>query len=186
MQFESSRLTYQSLKESDWPFFLALSKDREVMKYVSDALSDQQIRETRFAIRLPEWRKGSAHWLCLTMREKETQAPVGFTGFIDRGDGVAEVGFLLARAFHGMGYGTESLNRIVSLAFDEYGFRKLQATVTAGNIASKRTLLKAGFIHEATLRESFCIDGRWLDDWLFSLPKADAPLSAASPEIPSR
>jgi len=47
------------------------------------------------------------------------------------------------------------------------------ATVTAGNAASCRTLLSAGFIQEGTLRQNFFLDGRWQDDWIFGLLKEE-------------
>lgn len=164
----SARLDYQPLAETDWPFFLSLHQDPLVMRYVSDPRAEARIRQL-FDVRLPPWDVGSQHWLCLVMREKATGAAVGVTGFVDRGDGVAEVGFLLASAFHGRGYGTESLRAVCRFAFAEAGFRKLSATVTAGNVPSRTVLEKLGFLLEGTLRESYLLEERWQDDWLFGL-----------------
>lgn len=168
LTFRSERLEYEPLTEQDWPFFLAIHRDPLVMRYVADDRSEEAIR-LLFDVRLPRWEVGSPHWLCLLIRERSTAAQVGVTGLIDRGDGVAEVGFLLASAFHGKGYGIESLHALCRLAFTDAGFRKLTATVTAGNAASKAVLQRAGFIQEGTLRESYLLAGRWQDDWLFGL-----------------
>ncbi len=67
------------------------------------------------------------------------------------------------------GYGTESLNAIIRFAFDSLGYRKLTATVTAGNIASKRLLLKSGFRQKGVIRQSYYLNGEWRDDWVFGL-----------------
>ena len=75
------------------------------------------------------------------MREKTSGDPVGVTGFVDREHGIAEVGFLLAAAFQGKGYGAESLRAVCQLAF-ALDFRKLTASVTVGNHASKAVLEK--------------------------------------------
>lgn len=88
---------------------------------------------------------------------------------IDRGAGIAEVGFLLAAEAQGKGLGSESLHDIARYALNELGFRKLIATVTAGNEASRRTLLKVGFQQEGTLRKSYHLAGEWRDDWVFGL-----------------
>jgi RimJ/RimL family protein N-acetyltransferase len=88
---------------------------------------------------------------------------------LGHGDGVAEVGFLLASAFHGKGYGLESLRALCRFGFAKAGYRKLTATVTAGNAPSKAVLEKVGFVQEGTLRESYFLAGRWQDDWLFGL-----------------
>lgn len=170
----SERLDHRPLTEEDWPFFLALHQDPRVMRYVSDARSEEAIRQL-FDVRLPRWEVGSPHWLCWVIRERSTGARVGVTGLIDRGEGVAEVGFLLASAFHGKGYGIESLRLLCRFAFAEAGFRKLSATVTAGNAASKAVLEKAGFVQEGTLRESYLLAGRWQDDWLFGLLQREFP-----------
>ena len=170
----SERLDHRPITEEDWPFFLALNQDRQVVRYVADDRSEAAIRQL-FDVRLPRWEVGSPHWLCWVIRERSTGERVGVTGLIDRGEGVAEVGFLLASAFHGKGYGIESLRLLCRFAFAEAGFRKLSATVTAGNAASKAVLEKAGFVLEGTLRESYLLAGRWQDDWLFGLLQREFP-----------
>ena len=168
MQIDSPRLSYQPLAESDWPFFLALNQDPQVMRFVADRRDVDEIRRVAFDVRLPRWQPGSQHWLCLVLREKRSGEAVGVSGFIDRGDNMAEVGFLLSAAFHGQGYGTESLRAICQAAFD-LSFYQLTATVTAGNLASKGVLEKVGFVQQSTLRESYFLHGRWQDDWIFAL-----------------
>ncbi|MBE8366054.1 GNAT family N-acetyltransferase, partial [Leptospira borgpetersenii serovar Balcanica] len=102
--------------------------------------------------RLPPWTPASTRWLCLLISEKHSGQPVGVTGFVMRGEGIAEVGFLLASAFQGQGYGYESLRAICRLAFEGCSLRRLVATVTGGNIASKKAPEKAGSRQEGTLR----------------------------------
>lgn len=179
MDIDSPRLRYQPLIEDDWPFFLSLHQDREVMRFVSDTHDARTLRRHAFDVRLPRWQPGSTHWLCLVMREKRSGEPVGLTGFIDRGQGIAEVGFLLATAFQGQGYGTESLRAVCQTAF-ALGFRKLTASVTVGNHASKAVLEKAGFRLEGVLRENYHLHGRWQDDWVFGLlpPVAESDQAA--------
>jgi len=41
--------------------------------------------------------------------------------------------------------------------------------VTAGNIASKRLLLKSGFRQEGVIRKNYYLNGEWRDDWVFVL-----------------
>lgn len=173
----SDRLNYRSLESRDWPFFSALNQDRRVMHFITDSRTEEAIRSQSFDIRLQPWEKGCTHWLCLLMSVKGTDIPVGVTGFIDRGEGIAEVGFILAAEFHGRGLGSESLQEIVRFAFSECGFRKLTATVTSGNEASRRTLQKAGFRQEGTLRKNYFLHGRWQDDWIFGLLKNDCGTS---------
>ena len=165
----SARLNYRSLKHTDWPFFKALNQNRDVMHFISDARTDEEIRIHSFEERLQPWHKGSEHWLCLVISQKDTGIPIGVTGFIERNEGVVETGFILSAEFHGKGFGSESLKDIARFAFETQGYRKLTATVTAGNEASRGTLLKVGFSHEGTLRQNYFLHGRWQDDWIFGL-----------------
>lgn len=165
----SERLTYRPLHQEDWPFFLALNQDREVMRYISDARTATAIHDDSFVIRLPAWQRGSTHWLCLVITEKVSSLPIGVTGLIERGDDIAEVGFILSARFQGKGFGQESLRDLTDYAFTVLGYRKLVATVTAGNDASRKTLLKTGFKQEGTLRKNWFMQGEWHDDWVFGL-----------------
>ncbi|EMV7409822.1 GNAT family N-acetyltransferase [Enterobacter soli] len=166
----TERLTCSPLQESDWPFFLALQQHPDVMRFVAEDRSVADIREA-FESRLAPWTPGSAHWLCLVVRDTASQTPLGVTGYIHREDDCAEVGFLFAPSAQGKGYGFESLQALREFAFNQAGIRRLTATVTAGNIASRALLEKSGFRLEGELRESYFLSGRWQNDWLFGLLK---------------
>lgn len=90
----TSRLNCSPLQEQDWPFFLALQQHPEVMRFVAENRPVAAIREA-FDSRLTPWTPGSAHWLCLVVRDALSQAPLGVTGYIHREEDCAEVGFLL-------------------------------------------------------------------------------------------
>lgn len=165
---KTPRLECSPIVEADWPFFLALQQDAQVMRFVAEHRPQEAIRET-FEARLPDWSPGSEHWLCLVVRDSETRTPLGVTGYIHRERDCAEVGFLFAPHAQGKGYALESLHAVCRYGFEEGGIRRLVATVTAGNIASKRLLEKAGFVQEGELREAYWLDGRWQNDWLFGL-----------------
>lgn len=168
--FTTTRLTCSSLQENDWPFFLALQQDPDVMHFVAQQRPVAEIRAA-FDSRLVPWTPGSAHWLCLVVRDAGSQTPLGVTGYIHREEDCAEVGFLFASAAQGKGYGFESLRALCDYAFLQGGIRRLTATVTAGNIASKRVLEKTGFRCEGELRENYYLAGKWHNDWLFGLLK---------------
>lgn len=168
-KIDSLRLEYRRLCDTDWPLFLALHDDRQVMNFISDPLDEETIRRHYFEPRLRSWQPGCKHWLCLVISEKTTGIPIGVTGFIERSDSIAEVGFILKPEFQRKGYGSESLKDIIQFALTHYQYHKLVATVTSGNEASRRTLASAGFLQEGTLRKNYYLKGSWQDDWLFGL-----------------
>ena len=148
------RLRCSPLQLDDWPFFLSLQQDPQVMLYVADPRPVADIRDA-FDARLPAWSPGAAHWLCLVVRDRYTHAPLGLTGYQHHAPDSAEAGFLFAPAF------------------STGGIRRLTATVTAGNLASKNLLQKVGFHQEGELRDCYWLNGRWHNDWLFGLLRRD-------------
>ncbi|MBB1202142.1 N-acetyltransferase [Enterobacteriaceae bacterium 89] len=168
----TARLSCTALTEADWPFFLSLYQDPAVMRFVTDQLSEAEVRQA-FEPRLQPWAPDAEHWLCLVVRDRESQQPLGLTGLIQREASVAEVGFIFASAAHGKGYGTESLRAVCEFAFTQGEMRRLVATVTAGNQASRHVLEKMGFVLEGELRESYLLGGKWHNDWVFGLLKRE-------------
>ncbi|MFL7752928.1 GNAT family N-acetyltransferase [Raoultella ornithinolytica] len=142
------RLHCSQLKQEDWSFFLALQRDPQVMLYIADSRPLSEIREA-FDSRISPWSPGAKQWLCLVVRDRETRIPLG------------------------RGYGYESLRALCDFAFSAGGVRRLTATVTAGNIASRNLLQKTGFLQEGELRECYWLNGRWHNDWLFGLLRRD-------------
>lgn len=168
VNIDTARVTCTQITESDWDFFRALQQDPQVMYYVADMPTEEEIRAA-FESRLPLWSPHSPHWLCLVVFEKTTGKKLGVTGYIHRGPDCAEVGFLFAPEAQGLGYGTESLRAVCDYAFREGGIERLIATVTAGNLASRRLLEKVGFTLEQELHESYRLRNQLHNDWLFGL-----------------
>lgn len=112
------RLHCSPLQEQDWPFFLGLQQHPDVMRFVAEDRPVAAIREA-FDARLTPWTPGSAHWLCLVVRDALSRAPLGVTGYIHREEDCAEVGFLFAPEAQGKGYGFESLQALCRYAFEE-------------------------------------------------------------------
>lgn len=168
----TARLRCEMLHEADWPFFLSLYQDEAVMRQVMDAMNEAEIREA-FEARLAPWSPGAEHWLCLVVREAGSGEALGLTGFIQREKSMAEVGFLFSPKAQGKGYASESLRAVCDFAFSAGKLRRLTATVTAGNHASRRVLEKSGFVLEGELRESYWLGGKWHNDWLMGLLRSE-------------
>lgn len=109
------------------------------------------------------------------IREKASGQALGITGF--RPEWLpcqqAEVGFGSVPEGQGKGYGKESLLAVLDFAFNACGFHKMNATVTEGNIASRRLLENCGFRLEGTLRDNYRLAGQWCNDWQLGLLAAE-------------
>jgi Acetyltransferases, including N-acetylases of ribosomal proteins len=82
------------------------------------------------------------------------------------------VGYLLSPPYHGHGYGTESLQAVADFAIHHGGARTINATVTAGNLASARVLEKVGFQLSRIDPDAFAIGGVCYDDWIYTYTDA--------------
>jgi RimJ/RimL family protein N-acetyltransferase len=67
---------------------------------------------------------------------------IGFKGRPD--DGCVEIGYGLAPSARGHGYAAEALIALLTVAAD-HGVSKVMADTTPDNVASQRTLIRAGF-----------------------------------------
>jgi RimJ/RimL family protein N-acetyltransferase len=66
----------------------------------------------------------------------------GFKGQPD--DGCVEIGYGLAPSARGQGYAAEAVTALLTVAV-EHGLAKVLADTTLDNVASQRTLVRAGF-----------------------------------------
>ena len=81
----------------------------------------------------------------------------------------AELGYGLGRAHWGNGYMHEALKALLTYAFDELEFRRLEADVDPRNVASIRTVERLGFQREGYLRERWQVNGEIQDTLFYGL-----------------
>lgn len=162
------RLVMKQITLSDWPLFLRLHQEPEVIRYAFDPPTNEEILQ-RFHSRLPKWTWESDHWLCLGIFEQESNVPIGVTGLCvtERKEGEIELGYLLLPEFHGKGIGTESLLALLDYIKQSLPVKKIIAIVTDGNLASTKVLEKSGFILAEREVDAYQIGGIAYDDLIF-------------------
>ena len=167
MMFSLTKIT-----KTDWNFFRKLYTDAEIMKFISDPLSDQQIKDA-FESRLPKWDIGSSHWLCFVIRREADGVPMGLTGLKmtrENNERIAEVGYIIANGFSGMSLATDSLATLLALP-ELSTISQYQAVITNGNNASIRVLEKNGFTLTEVIKDNYTIGGVIFDDCIYTLIK---------------
>jgi ribosomal-protein-alanine N-acetyltransferase len=86
----------------------------------------------------------------------------------------SEIGYLIGdRASWGKGYATEAIREVCRYGFEDLGLAKITAGVYDTNKGSAKALLKAGFMHEATIPSYVILEGRRIDSSLFGLGRPD-------------
>lgn len=95
----------------------------------------------------------------------DSATPVGTVGFtrIDLDRNRAELGYWIAPAHQGEGYGTEAVELLVDYGFEQRAFYRIEARVTECNEPSRRLVESLGFAREGTLRERSFVDGEYRD-----------------------
>ena len=82
----------------------------------------------------------------------------------------ADISIVIGEASaHGQGFGTEAIRLITAHAFDTLNLHKVTAGTWATNLGSRRAFEKAGFVLEATIRQSYWHRDRYVDEWRLGL-----------------
>lgn len=94
----------------------------------------------------------------------------------------AEIGYVLARPYWGLGYMTEAVRAVISYGFHAMLLNRIQATCMLDNTASARVMEKVGMQYEGILREYAYIREKYVDLKLYAIikPKNDFHFEARS------
>lgn len=126
-----------------------LWSDLETMRYIGDgsAWDLSKIRERiERAIRMQRDR-GMTFW---TLIERDSGLVIGQGGLvpIDFNGAEVELGYRLGKSFWGKGYASEIARASAAYGFESLGLKKLVAVTDRENLASRRVLIKTGFVEE--------------------------------------
>lgn len=84
-----------------------------------------------------------------------------------------EVGYIFSPAAEGHGYATEAARAMLALGFEHFNFHRIFGRCDALNTGSANVLKRLGMRQEAHLVESDQFAGRWGDELIFAMLKAE-------------
>lgn len=168
----AERLALRPLVDADVGAIVSYRSLPEVCRYVPfEPMDDAAVRERIGGIWSRRVIEVEGQFLLLGVELLESGLLVGDVLLLWRSalhlDG--EVGYVLNPAFSGNGYMTEAVHRVLHLAFDELGLRRVIARVDAENVASANLLHRLGLRLEARLVENEWFKGRWSDELGFAM-----------------
>ena len=147
----TARFVLRPLARGDAPALFPSFADPEVMRWWSRGpfTSEQELADWL----VPEsgWDEGRS-W---AVAETESGAAIARLAAIDRGDGITELGYLVARDRQGEGIAREALSALIAHLFGTEHRRRLYADTDPENAASNRLLERLGFTLEGRLREQW-------------------------------
>jgi len=141
---DTARLRLRRLRPSDGDAVAGLLDDWEVSRNTSNIPFpyERGLADDFIASVLAESAEGRA--LVFAVEERLSGALIGCVGASIR-DNTAELGYWIARAHWGKGYGTEAVRRCLRVLFVNFGLGLVWASALPENHASRRLLDKVGF-----------------------------------------
>lgn len=171
---ETPRLELRRLRFSDAESLYRLLGDLEIHRWTSAIPFPYTIDDAhRFIARHADDQPNDG--IVWAMESKGSCDIVGMIGLHDISSppAKAELGYWVGAEFRGQGLATEAARRVVSWAFEDGGFVRIQAGHFPGNDASARVMRKIGMQGEACLRSYAWKSGQPVDIELYAVLATD-------------
>lgn len=171
LEFHTERLTLSPLADSDLDVALEMFTDPNVVKYVCDLMTEEEIHQE-----MANWTKrggngcigiwcisnresgeklGSALLLPMPVEEDDTDYSLVVMGEMPDAD--IEIGFCLKQSAWGRGYATETCQCLLRFAFEQTELAEIVASFYEENTASRAVLEKCGLIDRGRMK-SYGVD----------------------------
>lgn len=169
--FETARLRARPMDIGDLETFVAYRADPEVARFQS--WSNYSLEDGRALLASLEGHRLGApgEWYQLAL---EKHAGGGLVGDLaskvnESEPREMEVGFTLAPAHQGKGFGTEALRGLLDLGFGTLGLHRVVAVTDALNAPAAALLERVGMRREAHFLENVFFKGAWGSEFLFAI-----------------
>ncbi len=173
---ETERLLLRRFADRDLAPFLAYLNDPVVARYQTwESYSEQGARDA--IERQKNLTPGApGQWFTFALELKETGELVGHVALTTEEDGrQGEIGFTLAREFHGRGLAFEAAARVLDYAFDELALHRVTAVTDCENHSSVALLGRLGMRREGHFIQNVWFKGRWGDEYLYAVLREEWP-----------
>lgn len=174
IELETARLRIRRIHPVDLDDFFAYRSDPEVCRFQGyDPIEYDNAREWIASMQNGEF--GAAHeWAQLGVEHTASGRLIGDIGLKPESDTrIVEYGISFAREFQGQGLASDALTGVVGYLFRERNIHRVIGYCDIENAACIRMMERVGFRREGHLRQSFCDQGVWRDEYLYALLAGD-------------
>lgn len=156
------RLCLRQIVMSDLEAMYAYASQKEVTQYLLWLPHPTKDYTSRYLAYLQDrYRAGDFYdWAIVPNDVGRMVGTCGFTRF-DFSNNCAEVGYVLNPEFHGRGYVTEALLRVLSFGFHELKLHRIEAHYLENNLASRRVMERVGMTFEGVKRGAMIVKGKY-------------------------
>lgn len=146
---ETERLLIRHYKEEDFPAFVEMNANEEVMHHFPNCLDEKESRELFDKINSRIEESGKCFWAA---ELKENNDFIGFIGLSEpnfEADFIpcTEIGWRLRRKYWGKGYATEGAKACLEVGWNDYGLDEILSFAVKGNLPSIHVMKKIGMQH---------------------------------------
>ena len=166
---ESQRLILRRFNETDLEPFLAYLNDPLVARYQSwESYTEQQARaviaqQENLVPGLP------GKWFTFALELRESKTLIGHVALKMLDDKQAEMGFTLARSFHGKGLAFEAASRVLDYVFTNLKLHRVIAITDCENERSFALLDRLGMRREGHFIENIWFKGKWGSEFSYAI-----------------
>ena len=167
--FSTSRLNIRAMRAEDWRDFHRLQSAPDMLKYISEPLDEQAIKD-KFKRCLTCW-QASENWHNLMIFEKDSDAFVGCFGFriSNEHSQRAEIGFLALSNNQGKGYVSEAGTAVIDFLLNSLKVKKIEAFCSTDNMASSKVLQRLNLKQEGMLVCDHLVGEQWQNSYVYGL-----------------
>ena len=170
MNIKTDRLFIRPIKLDDKELIFEYRSDSITNKYqgwIPESIDDviEFIGKVAKKVNLPNT------WFQLVILEKETNTLIGDIGihFLDMENMQTEIGCTLNKNFQAKGYATEALRGVITYLFNNLQKHRITTSIDPSNTNSIKLVERLGFRKEAHFIESLYLNGKWVDDIVYSI-----------------
>ncbi len=177
---------FSAVRGSGPPLLRRLSGRADVYRYLYAAAPSGAALDKTFSDRLDARFEADGDILRYAVTAKEDGALVGdvLLKLASRAALQGEVGYVFHPDFSGRGFATEAVAAVLGIGFEAIGFHRIFARLDTANAGSVGVVERLGLRREAHLIQNDRFDGRWGDEYIYALLRAewrDRPGRAPAP-----
>jgi RimJ/RimL family protein N-acetyltransferase len=165
----------RSNERSDLPKFVEWLNDPDVRRFLSMSMPISQASEEQWFEKMLK-RPSEEQSLGIEINDRGDWRLIGNCGLFDLNwrTRSAEVGLFIGdKTCWNKGYGTEVMRLLLRHGFETLNLNRIFLHVDAENLGGIRAYEKAGFVHEAQLREANFHEGKYCDDLIMSVLRSE-------------
>lgn len=170
-QLQTERLLLKQMSAGDASALFELRSNPEVMRYIDRPLAktvDDALALIQVITDLLEKHDAITWGIFLKEEDSNLKGTIGFWRVVKE-HYRAEIGYLLHPSLQRKGIMQEAIAPILKYGFETMKLHSVEAIVKPENIASKKLLLRNGFVQEGYFRENHFYNGKFWDSLIYSL-----------------